>query len=58
MPLLCLAFLAVASAESEPELGAKLTDDQLVDSLLQDLKPLEDEYDADSRAGTRHIYEI
>merc|ERR1711934_547592 len=50
VPLLCLAFLAAASAESESELGAQLTDDELVDSLLQDLKPLEDEYDADSRA--------
>merc|ERR1712218_343230 len=48
--LLCLALLAAASAESESELGAQLTDDELVDSLLQDLKPLEDEYDADSRA--------
>lgn len=58
VPLLCLAFLAATYAESEPELdAAQLVDDDLVDSLLQDLKPLEDEYEADSRAG-RGFYKI
>ena len=52
MPLLCLAFLA---ASAEPELDAHLADDELVDNLIQDLKPLEDEYDVDSRAGTEYF---
>ena len=49
-----MAFLA-ASAEPEPELDAHLTDDELVDNLIQDLKPMEDEYDVDSRAGTAYF---
>ena len=54
MPLLCLAFLAAASAESEPELdAAQLTDEALDDDLLQELKPLENEYEAVSRAGRK-----
>ena len=58
MPLLCLAFLAAAavSAESEPELdAAELTDDALGDNLLQELKPLENEYQAVSRAGRKYL---
>ena len=52
-PLLCLAFLAV-SAEPE-ELNIPFSD-ELVDSLIEDLKPLENENIADTRAGkmTRH----
>ena len=50
MPLLCLALLAAGSAESEPDHEAVQLD-SLVDILIQDLKPLEDEYDAVSRAG-------
>jgi len=49
VPLLCLAFLA-ASAEPESDFDTHLTDDELVNSLIQDLKPLEDEYEVDSRA--------
>ena len=58
MPLLCLAFLAAASAEFEPELdAAQLTDadEALDDDLLQELKPLENEYEAVSRAGRKDI---
>ena len=50
MPLLCLAFLAATSAESEPELDAAQLDD-----LLRELEPSENEYEAVSRAGRKDI---
>merc|ERR1712018_654300 len=51
-PLLCLAFLAV-SAEPE-ELNIPFSD-ELVDSLIEDLKPLENENIADTRADDPNL---
>ena len=42
--------MAAASAESEPELDAAQLDD-----LLRELEPLENEYEAVSRAGRKDI---